>query len=87
MVESTKVIYLREWIVVFRASLIEVLEVYAHLPLSIGLLDHDDICQPIGIVHFSDEICIKQLSYFLGNGFVLLLGEYSYLLPDWGECG
>ena len=80
-------IYSREWIAVFGVGLIEIREVYAHPPFSIGLLNHNDICQLIEVIHFSDEIYLKQLSYFLGNGFVPLLSKYSFLLPDWGECG
>ena len=79
--------YSWEWVAILRVSFVEVREIYAHPPFSVGLLNHDDIYQPIGVVHFSDEICLKQLSYFLGNGFVPLLSEYLFLLPDWGECG
>ena len=70
---------------IFGAGLTEVREVYTHSPFFIDLFNHDDVRQPIGVVHFSDEICLKQLSYFLGNGFVQLLSEYSFLLPDWGK--
>ena len=78
-------IYPREWTIVFGASLIEVHKVYAHPSFSIGLFNHDEVCQLVGIVHFSDEICLKQLLNFLSNGFVPLLSEYSFLLPDWGK--
>ena len=72
-------------VAVLRASLIEVCEIYAHPPFSIGFFNHDHVCQPIGIVHFSDEIRLKQLSNFFGYGFVPFLNEYSFLLLDWGK--
>ena len=68
---------------VFGAGLIEVREVYAHPPFSIGLFNHDHVGQPIGVVYFLDEVCLKQLSNFLSYGFVPLLSEYSFLLSDW----
>ena len=52
-------IYLWEWIAVLRASLVEVREVYTHPPFTIGLFNHDHVCQPVGVVYFSDEVCLK----------------------------
>ena len=80
VVESNQSIYPRKWIAVFQAGFIEVREVYTHPPFSISLFNHDDVRQPIWVVHFLDEICLKQLSYFLGNGFVPHLSEYLFLL-------
>ena len=37
-------IYLREWITVFWARLIEIHEINAHSPLSVRLLDLNHIC-------------------------------------------
>ena len=85
VVESNQSIYPRKWIAVFQAGFIEVREVYTHPPFSISLFNHDDVRQPIGIVYFSDEICLKQFSNFLNNDFILLMSEYSFLLPDWGK--
>ena len=48
-------IYPREGIAVFWARPIEIREIDAHPPLSIRFFDHDHICQPVGVVYFSDE--------------------------------
>ena len=57
-VESTKVSILWEWewVAIFRASFVEVHEIYTHPPFSIGLFNHDDVCQPVRVVYFWDEI-------------------------------
>ena len=65
---------------VFWTCLVEVCIVDANLPLSIGLFDHDDICKPVRIVHFPDElgceVCIAlwiELTVLLYDQFVRVI--------------
>ena len=57
-VESTKVSILWEWVAILRASFVEVREIYAHPPFSIGLFNHDDVGQPVQVIYFLDEVCL-----------------------------
>ena len=43
---------------VFWIGLVEVGEVHTHPSLAVGLLHQDDVCQPIMIVNFPDELCL-----------------------------
>ena len=51
-------IYPWERVAVFKASLVEVYEIYAHTPVSIGLFNHDDVCEPVRVIYFPDETCL-----------------------------
>ena len=75
-------IYLWKWVTVLGAGSIEIREIYAHPSLSIGLFDHNYVCQLIRVVHFSNEICFQQLPNLLSYGFVSFRGNYSLFLLD-----
>lgn len=45
----------REWEAIFRAGMVEVYEINAHSPFSVGLLHHDDDGKPFKIEDFSDK--------------------------------
>ena len=47
--------------VILWASIIEVSEVYANTYLSRFLKDYDDVGDPLGVLHFSNEACFDQL--------------------------
>ncbi|KAM2757355.1 hypothetical protein PS2_019114 [Malus domestica] len=47
--------------VILWASIIEVSEVYANTYLSRFLKDYDDIGDPLGVLHLSNEACFDQL--------------------------
>ena len=70
------------WVTVLGAGFVEIHEINAHSPFSIGFLDHDHICQPVGVVYFPNEICMEQLLNFFSYSFVSFLSEHSFSLSD-----
>ena len=75
-------IYPWEWVTIFWAGSVEIHEINAHPPFSIGLFNHNHVCQPVGVIHLPNKICIKQLLNFFIYSFVSFLSEYSFSLPD-----
>lgn len=51
-----KLVYSQEQKAIFRTFFIKVDIFYAYVSFSVGLFDHDDISQPIGVSSFSNEI-------------------------------
>ena len=54
-----------EWKIVFVAGFIQIREVDAHSPLSASLFYHNNIGEPIRIVHLSDEVRFQEFGGFL----------------------
>ena len=76
-------IYAGERKMVFRADLIEMLEVDAHSERLVLLRNHDDISEPLGVVYLSDKSCRQQSSHFFTDGLSLLDGGPPKMLFDW----
>ena len=72
-----------EWVTVLGAGSVEIREINAHPSFFIRLFDHNHICQLVRVVHFPNEICIKQFLNFFSYGFVSFLSEHSFSLSDW----
>ena len=47
-----------ERIIIFRCSPIEVSVIDADPPLSVGFLDKNNICNPLGKLDFVNEVCL-----------------------------
>ena len=75
-----QVIYPWEWVIVLGAGSIEIGEINAHPPFSLGLFYHNYICQLVGVVYFSNEICIEQLLNFFSYRFVSFLSKHLFSL-------
>ena len=71
-----------KWETVLRAGSVGACEVYTHAPFSIGLLDDDDVGQPLGIIDFPDESSSQKLFYFFHNSLVPFRGKNSSFLLD-----
>ena len=78
---------MREKVAILGARLVQVCKVYAHPPLFVVLFDHHHVGQPVGIVEFSNEVCILQLAEFFHYDLVLFLDENLLLLTDRGKSG
>ena len=78
---------MREKVAILGARLVQVCKVYAHPPLFVDFFDHHHVGQPVGVVNFSNEVCILQLADFFHYDLVLFLGEHSLLLTDRGKSG
>ena len=75
-------IYSWEWVTVLGVGSVEIREINAHSPFSIGLLDYNHICQLVGVVHFPNEISIEQLLNFFSYSFVSFPSKHSFSLSD-----
>ena len=62
---------------IFRAGPIDMFEINAHTNRIVLFGNHDDIGEPLGMVYLSDELCYKESSHLLANGFFLLNGGPS----------
>ena len=80
VVESTST-YSRERVAILEACFVQVREVYAHPPFPIGFLDHHHVCQPVGVIYFSDEACLLQFSNFCYCS-IPFLSEHPLPLTD-----
>ena len=78
---------LQKRVAILRARLVQVHKVYAYPPLPIGFLDHHHIRQLVGIVNFSDEVCLLQLADFFHYSSILFLGEHLHNLRIGGKVG
>jgi hypothetical protein len=74
-----------ERVVILRASLVQICEVYAHSPLAILLRHHHNIGEPIKALHFPDYSCIKQVLDFSLRSLLPFFGHGSKALPHWLE--
>ena len=70
---------------VFGTGFIEVGEVNADPPLTIGLLHYYNIRSPLGIMGFPNELSIEELVYLFIDGALTLGGEAPLLLLDWSK--
>jgi hypothetical protein len=70
----------RENEAVFGTGFVEVDEVHAHPPFSIGFLHQDYVDQPVGVVDLLDELCLEELLDLYSHGFDSLRCELSSLL-------
>ena len=59
------------------AGPIDVLEIDAHPKRVIFLRHHNDIGEPLGVVHFTDELGCQEPCNFLANRLALLRGRAS----------
>ena len=57
---------------IFRAGLIDVLEIHAHAERLVLLEDHDDIGEPLGVVNLTDKLSCLEPSHLLANCLSLL---------------
>ena len=62
---------------IFRSGLIDMLEINAHTKGIVLFGNHNDIGEPLEVVYLSDELCCKESSQLLANGFFLLNGGPS----------
>ena len=67
----------RERKMIFRACPIDMFEINAHTKGIVLFGNHNDIGEPLGVVYLSDELCCKESSHLLANGFFLLNGGPS----------
>jgi hypothetical protein len=51
---------------------VDVLEIDAHPERLIFLRNHDDVGEPLGVVHLTDELGCQEPSNFFTNGFPFL---------------
>jgi len=72
--------------VVFWAGVIKIHKINAHSPFPIGLLNHDDIGEPLEIIDFSDKASSQKLLHFFHDGFIPFRGENPLLLLDGLLC-
>ena len=64
------------------AGLIKICEIDIHSPLPVCFLDHDHVGQALKVVDFLNEICSKQLIYFVHYCFVSFGSKDSSSLLD-----
>ena len=62
------------------ADPIDVLEINAHSERLVFLRDHDDVGEPLGVVHLTDELGCQELSNFFANGLPLLCSRVTKML-------
>ena len=67
---------------IFRAYLIEMLEVYAHSERLVLLGYHDNIGEPLRVVNLANEVGCQQLGHLLPNCFPLVRGGPAQALLD-----
>jgi hypothetical protein len=70
---------------VLRTCFVEIREVDTHLHGPIGFLDHHGVRLPRGVYHFSDHLSLFQLSHFLDDKILPIMGLSSNLMLD-GAC-
>ena len=78
VVESTGT-YSRERVAILEACFVQVREVYAHPPFPIGFLDHHHVCQPVGVIYFSNKACLLQFANSFCYRSVPFLGKHPLL--------
>ena len=71
---------------VFWAYIIEVGVIDAHPPFAFLFGYHHYICQPVRVLHFSDEFGFQQLVYFIQDNFLPVQVKTSNPLPDGSGC-
>ena len=59
---------------------IDVLEIDAHSERLILLRNHDDVGEPLGVVHLTDELGCQEPSNFFTNGLPLLCSRATKML-------
>ena len=62
--------------------MVEICKIHTHVPFPVGLFDHDNVGQPLGIIDFLDESNCQKLIYFFHNCFVLFWGKNLSFLLD-----
>ena len=62
------------------ADQINVLEIDAHSERLILLRNHDDIGEPLGVVHLTDELSCQEPSNFFANGLPFLCSKVMKML-------
>ena len=62
------------------ADPIDVLEINAHSERLVLLRDHDDVGEPLGVVHLTDELGCQEPSNFFANGLPLLCSRATKML-------
>ena len=67
---------------VFRADLIEMLEVDAHSERLVLLGHHDDIGEPLGVVNLANEVGCQKFSHLLSDCFPLVRGGPTQAFLD-----
>ena len=72
--------------IVFWACIIEVGVVDAHPPFAFFFGYHHYICQPVRVIHFSDESDFQQLVYLIPDNFLPVQVKTSTPLPDGSGC-
>ena len=70
----------RQWVAILGASLIQIGKVYTHSSLTICLLDHYYIGQPVWIINLSNELRYDQLLHFFFNSIVSLRSKHPFIL-------
>ena len=73
-------IYAGEREMILGADPIDVLEIDAHSERLILLRDHDDVGEPLGVVHLTDELGCQEPSNFFANGLPLLCSRATKML-------
>ena len=71
---------------VFWAGVVEIYKFNAHLPFPIGLLDYDDIGEPLRIIDFSDKTSGQKLLHLFHDSLIPFGGENPSLLLDGLLC-
>jgi hypothetical protein len=71
-----------QWKRILRAGLVEIREIDAHPHSPIGLWDHQGVCLPRGVHHFSDHLGLLQLPHFLDDEVLAILTLAPHLLLD-----
>jgi hypothetical protein len=62
------------------ADPIDVLEIDAHSERLIFLRDHDNVGEPLGVVHLTDKLGCQEPSNFFANGLPLLCSRSTEML-------
>jgi hypothetical protein len=75
-------IYAREREMILLAGPIDVFKIDTHLERIILLRHHEDVGEPLGVVHLSDELDGQESRYLLANRLALLGGRSSKVLFD-----
>ncbi|GJU83332.1 putative ribonuclease H-like domain-containing protein [Tanacetum coccineum] len=86
------IIYLKEWITIFRTCLVQVFEVHTHPPTVVVLFYHYRICQPTVVMNFLHDASLHKFStssciaLFLSGAWLLffcLTGEHPSRMFNW----